>query len=61
MSTATIYAHTHGAPNDDLTGVTGGSEEGVPGYWAFSVDIALAWERELDEANAPARKVGLRW
>jgi hypothetical protein len=61
MSTATIYAHTHGTANDDVTGVIGGSEEGVPGYWAFSVDIAQAWERELDEAKVPAtRKVALR-
>jgi NAD dependent epimerase/dehydratase family enzyme len=61
MSTATIYAHTYGAPNDDVTGAIGGSEEGVPGYWAFSVDIAQAWERELDEAKAPlTRKVALR-
>ena len=61
MSTATIYAHTHGAPNDEVTGVIGGSEDGVPGYWAFSVDIAQAWERELDEAEVPAtRKVALR-
>jgi uncharacterized protein len=61
MSTATIYAHTHGAPNDDVTGVIGGSEEGVPGYWAFSVDIARAWEREIDKAKVPAtRKVALR-
>ena len=61
MSTATVYAHTHGAPNDDVTGVIGGAEDGVPGYWAFSVDIAQAWERELDEAKVPAtRKVALR-
>jgi hypothetical protein len=61
MSTATIYAHTHGAPNDEVAGVIGGSEDGVPGYWAFSVDIAQAWERELDEAKVPAtRKVALR-
>ena len=61
MSTATIYAHTHGSANDDVTGVIGGFEEGVPGYWAFSVDIAQAWERELDEAKVPAtRKVALR-
>ena len=61
MSTATIYAHTYGTANDDATGVIGGSEEGVPGYWAFSVDIAQAWERELDEAKVPAtRKVALR-
>ena len=61
MSTATIYAHAYGTPNDDVTGVIGGSEEGVPGYWAFSVDISQAWERELDEAKVPAtRKVALR-
>ena len=61
MSTATIYADARGAPNDEVTGVIGGSEEGVPGYWAFSVDIAQAWERELDEAKVPAtRKVALR-
>jgi uncharacterized protein (TIGR01777 family) len=61
MSTATIYAHTHGAPNDDITGVIGGSEDGVPGYWAFSVDIAQAWERELEDAKVPTtRKVALR-
>jgi uncharacterized protein (TIGR01777 family) len=61
MSTATIYAHTYAAANDDLTGVIGGHEEGVPAYWAFSIDIAQAWERELDEAEVPAtRKVALR-
>jgi uncharacterized protein (TIGR01777 family) len=61
MSTATIYAHTEGAPHDDVTGVIGGSEEGIPGYWAFSVDIAQAWERELDQARVPAtRTVALR-
>jgi NAD dependent epimerase/dehydratase family enzyme len=36
-------------------------KEGVPGYWAFSVDIAQAWERELDKAKVPAtRQVALR-
>ena len=61
MSTATIYARTHGAPNDDVAGVIGGSEDGVPGYRAFSVGIAQARERELDEAKVPAtRKVALR-
>ena len=61
MSTATIYAHTYGPPNDDVTGEIGGWEEGVPGYWTFSVDIAQAWERELAEASVPAtRKVALR-
>jgi uncharacterized protein len=61
MSTATIYAHTTGSPNDEATGVIGGEEDGVPGYWAFSVDIARAWERELTDAVVPrTRKVALR-
>jgi uncharacterized protein (TIGR01777 family) len=61
MSTATIYAHTHGPANDDVAGLIGGWEEGVPGYWAFSVDIAQAWERELVEARVPlTRKIALR-
>jgi len=44
MSTATIYAHRFDAPNDERSGVLGGDEAGVPGYWAFSVDIARNWE-----------------
>ncbi|WP_086825960.1 TIGR01777 family oxidoreductase, partial [Allokutzneria sp. NRRL B-24872] len=61
MSTATIYAHRHDAPNDEATGVIGGSEPGVPGYWAFSVDIAKAWEAEQERANTPnTRKLALR-
>ena len=43
MSTATIYAHSYATANNDVSGVIGGYEEGVPGYWAFSVDIAQAW------------------
>jgi uncharacterized protein len=61
MSTATVYAHRFDAPNDEATGVIGGLETGVPGYWAYSVDIATAWERELNEARTPrTRKVALR-
>jgi uncharacterized protein (TIGR01777 family) len=60
-STATIYAHTHGRANDEATGVIGGHEPDVPAYWAKSIDIALAWERALDEADTPrTRKVALR-
>lgn len=60
-STATIYAHTYGEPNDERTGVIGGDEAGVPGYWKRSVDIALAWEKALDDAPTPnTRKVALR-
>jgi uncharacterized protein (TIGR01777 family) len=61
MSIATIYAHRFDAPNDEATGVVGGWESGVPGYWAYSVDIATAWERELNEARTPrTRRVALR-
>lgn len=61
MSTATIYAHRFDAPNDEATGIIGGDEPDVPGYWAFSVKIAKAWEAELEAAGTPAtRKIALR-
>jgi len=61
MSTATIYAHTFDAPNDETTGTLGGDEPDVPAYWSFSVDIAKAWEREQRLADTPrTRKVALR-
>ncbi|MEV6294785.1 TIGR01777 family oxidoreductase [Streptomyces sp. NPDC051896] len=61
MSTATIYAHRFDAANDEASGVIGGSETGVPDYWAYSVDIARNWERTQAEAPTPAtRKVALR-
>ncbi|MEU5595301.1 DUF1731 domain-containing protein [Streptomyces sp. NPDC020298] len=61
MSTATVYAHRLDAPNDEATGVIGGSEPDVPGYWSYSVDIAKAWEREQERADTPhTRKVALR-
>ena len=61
MSTATIYAHRLDAPNDEKSGLLGGSEPDVPRYWGFSIDIARAWERALQEARVPrTRKVALR-
>ncbi|KUO08276.1 DUF1731 domain-containing protein [Streptomyces sp. DSM 15324] len=61
MSTATIYTHRFDAAHDEDTGVIGGHETGVPGYWAYSVGIATAWERELETAATPhTRKVALR-
>src|SRR5205814_6099250 len=61
MSTATIYAHSFDAPNDEATGRIGGDEPDAPGYWKFSVDIAKAWERTQKEAITPrTRKVALR-
>ncbi|MPY64651.1 TIGR01777 family oxidoreductase [Streptomyces spongiae] len=61
MSTATVYAHRFDAAHDEATGVIGGSEPGVPDYWAYSVAIAENWERAQAEAPTPAtRKVALR-
>ncbi|MEU0029783.1 TIGR01777 family oxidoreductase [Streptomyces sp. NPDC006335] len=61
MSTATVYAHRFDAAHDEATGVIGGSETGVPDYWAYSVEIAKNWERAQAEAHTPAtRKVALR-
>ena len=61
MSTAAIYAHTLGPAHTEATGTIGGSEPGVPAYWKRSIDIATAWEAELDAADTPhTRKVALR-
>lgn len=61
MSTATIYAHRFDAPNDERTGIIGGIEPDAPPAWRFSVDVAQAWEREVDLTIVPAtRKVKLR-
>jgi uncharacterized protein (TIGR01777 family) len=61
MSTATVYAHRFDAPNDERTGLIGGSEPGVPDYWSYSVEIAANWERAQDRAVTPqTRKVALR-
>jgi len=60
-STATIYAHRYDAPNDEASGLLGGSEPGAPDTWRFSIDVATAWEKALDEAPASVtRKVKLR-
>ncbi len=61
MSTATIYAHRYDAPNDEASGVLGGSEPDAPDTWRFSIDVAKAWERVVDEADVPrTRKVKMR-
>jgi len=60
-STATIYAHRYDAPNDEDTGILGGSDAHAPDTWRFSIEVATAWERALDEATVPqTRKVKLR-
>lgn len=61
MSTATIYAHRYDAPNDEATGLIGGTELDAPAAWHFSIEVARAWERAVDEAVTPqTRKVKLR-
>jgi len=60
-STATIYAHRYDAPNDELTGIIGGDEPGVPETWNFSIDVAKSWEAAFDAAaTSYTRKVALR-
>lgn len=61
MSTATIYEHTFGQANDEATGIIGGNETNVPGYWAYSVEIAKNWEAEQTKAvTSKTRKVAMR-
>ena len=56
-STATIYKHTFDGPWDE-GGEVGASLEAKDD---FSVDVARAWERTLDEARTPGtRKVAMR-
>jgi NAD dependent epimerase/dehydratase family enzyme len=60
-STATIYAHRYNGPNDELTGVPGGSEPDAPSTWRFSVEVAKAWEAAAGEFELPhTRTVLLR-
>ena len=49
-STATIYAHRYDVPNDETTGLLGGTEKTAPDTWRFSIDVATAWERAAAEA-----------
>jgi len=59
--TATIYAHRYDAPNNERSGRLGGSEPDVPETWHFSIDVAKAWERALDDSpTSSTRKVKLR-
>lgn len=60
-STATIYAHTYDAPQDEAHGTIGGCEPDAPDTWRFSIDVATAWERAADECQVPdTRLVKLR-
>lgn len=60
-STATLYAHRYDAPNDEQTGIIGGSEPDAPDTWHFSIDVVKKWEREINAAATPnTRKVLMR-
>jgi uncharacterized protein (TIGR01777 family) len=60
-STATIYSHRYDQPNDEFSGILGGSEPQVPETWKFSIDVANAWEKVFDEAIlSRTRKIKLR-
>lgn len=60
-STATVYAHRYDAPNDEATGIIGGTEPDTPATWRFSIEVARSWEHALAEMPAPrTRKVALR-
>jgi uncharacterized protein len=60
-STATIYAHRYDAPNDELTGLIGGGEPNSPEKWRFSIEVATAWEKAVEEFDiARTRKVLMR-
>ena len=58
-STATIYAHRYDAPNDEATGILGGSEPDVPSTWRFSIDVARTWEETAQSFDLPDTRLVL--
>jgi uncharacterized protein len=58
-STATIYAHRYDSPNDEITGLLGGSEESVPDTWRFSIDVAKSWEEAATQCKLPQTRLVL--
>jgi uncharacterized protein len=57
-STATLYTHTFGKPHDESSQ---DMDSAVDAKDAFSVEVAQAWEKTLNEAQTPTtRKVALR-
>jgi uncharacterized protein len=60
-STATIYSHRFDAPNDEISGVTGGREVDAPASWRFSIEVATSWERAAtDNVTSATRLVLMR-
>lgn len=58
-STATIYSHRYDQANDDVSGIIGGDEVGVPETWRFSIDVAKQWEAAATEAELPQTRTVL--
>ncbi len=58
-STATIYAHTYSAANDEATGAVGGGEPGAPDAWRFSTDVAQQWEAAAAATPTPGTRLVL--
>jgi uncharacterized protein (TIGR01777 family) len=57
-STATVYQHTFGKPHDESSQEMDSATDAKD---AFSVEVAQAWERTLQEAQTPdTRKIALR-
>ena len=57
-STATVYKHTFGKPHDESSCEMDSAKDAKD---AFSVEVAQAWERALNESVTPnTRKVALR-
>lgn len=57
MSTATIYRSATDHAQDEETGNIGSTE----GPWGFSIQVATAWERTVNEMDTPGvRKVAMR-
>jgi hypothetical protein len=60
-STATIYSHRYDAPNDESTGLLGGTQDDTPDTWRFSIDVAKSWEAAAEEVPTPhTRRVLVR-
>jgi uncharacterized protein len=58
-ATATIYAHRYDAPNDETTGILGGTEKDVPDTWRFSIDVARLWEQAATDFDLPGTRTVL--
>ncbi|HLO99326.1 MAG TPA: NAD-dependent epimerase/dehydratase family protein, partial [Fimbriimonas sp.] len=59
-STSTFYKHRFDAPNDDVDGLLE-DDNTLPKVWRQSLEVAQAWEDELNAAETPhTRKVAMR-